>query len=346
MYYLYKDHLGSITAITNSTGAVVERRSFDAWGRLRNPDDWSYINIPAMTLLDRGYTGHEHLTEFGLINMNGRMYDPVIGRMLSPDRFVVDVTNSQDFNRYTYARNNPMCYVDPDGEIVWFIPIIIAVVVYAAIDYGIQVANNVADSKQPGVEYKTKDILWNKIDWFDVIVSGVEGGLTTAFPAAAPAIRYLSPVVKNAFNWYGDGSTELVGKEIGVGDYFVRTGLDVTTIAMTDVLKHGVAKSKSTPNKFSNKPLFDRWDDAGLKDIWKDAFGKNPLWDAGASIMGTMAKNGWRSQYNDWQEQQQQPPLYNPKSHFELSPRKKIYNNSKNNTDDFMQLSKYLQLTH
>jgi len=118
MYYLYKDHLGSITAITNATGTVVERRSFDAWGRMRNPDDWSYINIPPMTILERGYTGHEHLEAFGLINMNGRMYDPLIGRMLSPDPYVPNTTNSQDYNRYTYVRNNPLKYTDPDGEFI------------------------------------------------------------------------------------------------------------------------------------------------------------------------------------------------------------------------------------
>ena len=116
MYYLYKDHLGSITAITNASGTVLERRSFDAWGRPRHPDNWTYKDIPAWTLLDRGYTGHEHLPQFDLINMNGRMYDPIIGRFLSPDNYVADATNPQDYNRYSYARNNPLKYTDPTGE--------------------------------------------------------------------------------------------------------------------------------------------------------------------------------------------------------------------------------------
>jgi len=127
MYYLYKDHLGSITTITNATGTIVERRSFDAWGRLRNPDNWTYTNIPTMTILERGYTGHEHLFGFGLINMNGRMYDPLIGQMLSPDPYVPNASNSQDFNRYTYARNNPLLYVDPDGEFIWAVAAFIIV---------------------------------------------------------------------------------------------------------------------------------------------------------------------------------------------------------------------------
>ncbi|NCU35628.1 RHS repeat-associated core domain-containing protein, partial [Candidatus Falkowbacteria bacterium] len=64
------------------------------------------------------YTGHEHLDEFGLINMNGRMYDPLLGRMLSPDNFVQAPDNSQNFNRYSYAMNNPLVYTDPDGEAI------------------------------------------------------------------------------------------------------------------------------------------------------------------------------------------------------------------------------------
>jgi RHS repeat-associated protein len=62
------------------------------------------------------YTGHEHLDEFGLIDMNGRMYDPVLGRFLSPDPFVQMPDFSQNFNRYAYCLNNPLRYSDPSGE--------------------------------------------------------------------------------------------------------------------------------------------------------------------------------------------------------------------------------------
>lgn len=116
MFYFYTDHLGSLTIITNQSGSRTEERSYDAWGCLRNPDNWSYSNIPAMTLLDRGYTFHEHLPEFGLINMNGRMYDPLVARFLSPDPYVQDPESTQGFNRYSYCLNNPLKYTDPSGE--------------------------------------------------------------------------------------------------------------------------------------------------------------------------------------------------------------------------------------
>jgi uncharacterized protein RhaS with RHS repeats len=63
--------------------------------------------------------------------MNTRLYDPLLGRFLSPDPYVADAGYLQDFNRYTYARNNPLSYIDPSGEIVWFVPVIIGAVIGA-----------------------------------------------------------------------------------------------------------------------------------------------------------------------------------------------------------------------
>jgi len=76
LLYLHKDHLGSITTITDALGNIVQELSYDAWGNLRDPETWSgsYSGTP---MFDRGYTGHEHIPNFGLINMNGRCYDPL-----------------------------------------------------------------------------------------------------------------------------------------------------------------------------------------------------------------------------------------------------------------------------
>ncbi len=122
--YIHKDHLVSWHTITDENGNLLQELSFDAWGNLRNPATWrSFTGAPPPPLFDRGFTGHEHLYGFGLINMNGRMYDPVVSRMLSPDNFVQAPDFSQSFNRYSYAWNNPLVYTDPDGEII--VPILI-----------------------------------------------------------------------------------------------------------------------------------------------------------------------------------------------------------------------------
>ncbi len=114
IHYIHKDHLGSWTTITDSNGNVEQELSFDAWGSLRNPNIWSgaTTNRP---MFDRGFTGHEHLTAFGLINMNGRCYDPLTSNFLSVDAFVDNTTTAQGFNRYAYCGYNPLRYTDPTG---------------------------------------------------------------------------------------------------------------------------------------------------------------------------------------------------------------------------------------
>ncbi len=122
VYYILRDYLGSITHVVASDGTVVQELSYDAWGRLRNPvtqQVYQQGQEPEL-FLGRGYTGHEHLVLFGLINMNARLYDPVLGRLLSPDPYIQMPEMSQNFNRYTYAMNNPLKYNDPDGEFFLF----------------------------------------------------------------------------------------------------------------------------------------------------------------------------------------------------------------------------------
>ena len=68
-----------------------------------------------------GYTSHEMLRPFGLINMNGRVYDPLTSRFLSPDNYVQNPANPQNYNHYAYALNNPLKYTDPSGEWINFV---------------------------------------------------------------------------------------------------------------------------------------------------------------------------------------------------------------------------------
>jgi len=139
-YYPHQDHLGSIIHITDENAEMVYTQSFDAWGRARNPDDLTYEDITERpNWLWRGYTGHEHIDEFGLINMNGRLYDPVIGRMLSPDPFLHGLTNTQGYNRYSYAFNNPLKYTDPSGYIPFYVLPHVYVNSNGTVDFGVSV---------------------------------------------------------------------------------------------------------------------------------------------------------------------------------------------------------------
>lgn len=113
--YCHRDHLGSVDVITDSTGAVLERDSFDAWGFRRTTDWQAQRPIGSTSIVSRGFTDHVQLDSLGLVNMNGRIYDPGIGRFLSADPFVQAPAVTQNFNRYSYVVNNPLSFSDPTG---------------------------------------------------------------------------------------------------------------------------------------------------------------------------------------------------------------------------------------
>ena len=118
--YFTHDHLNSIDSVSNAAGVVQAYLAYDAFGARRNAATWSGAAPTAdMTVVAntsrRGFTEHEMLDNLGLIHMNGRIQDPVLGRFLSADPFIADLSASQALNRYSYVRNNPLTRVDPSG---------------------------------------------------------------------------------------------------------------------------------------------------------------------------------------------------------------------------------------
>ena len=112
--------------MTNESGDTIQTYAYDPWGKRRNPYNWQLSDNRTSWLISRGYTGHEHLDAFGIINMNGRVYDPLTAMFFSPDPFVQAPGNWLNYNRYGYCMNNPTGYIDPSGykqaekNSVWF----------------------------------------------------------------------------------------------------------------------------------------------------------------------------------------------------------------------------------
>lgn len=114
--YVHGDALQSVDLVTDNWANVVDRKSYDAWGKERR-FEWEkdQSHVEQMLMTNRGYTGHEHVDEVDMIHMGGRIYDPVLGRFLQADPYIQAVQNSQSFNRYSYVLNNPLNYTDPSG---------------------------------------------------------------------------------------------------------------------------------------------------------------------------------------------------------------------------------------
>jgi RHS repeat-associated protein len=106
--FFHKDHLGSSTVMTDASGAELEYSDYAPFGSQRAHT--------GTNTSDYKYTDQELDAENGLYNYNARLYDPFIGRFISPDTVVQAPYNPQSLNRYSYCLNNPLIYVDPSGH--------------------------------------------------------------------------------------------------------------------------------------------------------------------------------------------------------------------------------------
>jgi RHS repeat-associated protein len=128
--YLHSDPLGSTAAITKdgSIGAVMR---FDPFGqRLSGSAPPKVSGVPSSDVT-LGFIGQESDDDLGLINLNGRIYDPTTARFLTPDPVMAMMTGSQGLNRYSYTINSPLKFVDTSGYHWWsYIPLASYVVNY------------------------------------------------------------------------------------------------------------------------------------------------------------------------------------------------------------------------
>jgi len=109
LYYMLKDHLGSASVVTDSTGAVVGEQRYYPFGETRLTTGTMYT--------DKLFTGQREITGLGIYHYQSRFYSPKLGRFLSADTIVPNPANPQAFNRYAYVLNNPTRYVDPTGHV-------------------------------------------------------------------------------------------------------------------------------------------------------------------------------------------------------------------------------------
>lgn len=211
MRYYHRDHLGSIIAITNEAGSKIESLAYEAFGERRNANGDMEDKTSSILGLktDRGFTGHEHLDELNLIHMNGRIYDPVIGRFMTPDPQIQYPANLQSYNRYTYGFNNPLSGADPSGY-SWFSDIFRAVAIAVVAYYTGGAISGWAESA-----YLTSaGASWGNIaiaQTVGAVAGGAAGGFTAGFLSSG---GNFNAGVQGAF------SGALFGAASGVGSSF------------------------------------------------------------------------------------------------------------------------------
>ena len=180
LYYNYTDRLGSIVATTDASGNVLERYAYDPWGRRVKPYNWSEADTRTDLLNNRGFTGHEHIDGMSLINMNGRVYDPLIGMFLSLDPFIQAPDNWLNYNRYMYCFGNPLSYTDPSGNIGVLATIGIGAAIGAVVSAAYGLAKGVGDGLTG----------WN-LAKSTLVSAGIGAALGAVSAAASYAVSYL-----------------------------------------------------------------------------------------------------------------------------------------------------------
>jgi RHS repeat-associated protein len=233
MYYIHTDHLGSLNVITKQSGAIVSEMSFDAWGNRRDPATWQNLKkAPAGLLTSRGFTGHEHIDLFGLINMNGRVYDPVLASFLSPDNYVQAPGYSQSYNRYAYCLNNPLMYTDPSGE---FIPQLIGVGIGLFMNEFFGGSGLPADRSQQNVSSLIGTLTGAAVNTFipgaggilkGALLGGISGGLSGGL--ASGIVSSLSGGSFGSAFWSGFKSGAISGTIMGgINGYYAAREYDL-----------------------------------------------------------------------------------------------------------------------
>ncbi|MBA4232443.1 MAG: hypothetical protein C0465_17740 [Ralstonia sp.] len=162
VWYLHKDQLGSVIRITDEGRELHKRFWYDPWGHRFQRDKetaTSKLGDKLQSSWQRGFTGHEHMDRFGFIHMNGRAGNPGTGQFTSADIINQDLSDTQAINAFSYARNNPLKYVDPTGHI------------FGAIGRAFQAVGNAISDIGNGIERAFQQAgKWLEENWRTVVI--------------------------------------------------------------------------------------------------------------------------------------------------------------------------------
>ncbi|TAJ12149.1 RHS repeat-associated core domain-containing protein [Marinilabiliaceae bacterium JC017] len=261
LYFAHTDYQGSLIALSRKKDDAInieKRFAYDPWGNRRNPDDWTKRLTNAGNLLtSRGYTMHEHLDGFALINMNGRVFDPQIARFLSPDPYIQAPGNWLNYNRYAYGYNNPFMFTDPNGESA-LVALGIIVLSGMAIDYAFQVICNYTVQHASGKDINWGNVIYGNVDFFDVVMAGVFDGVTLGISK----LTKLPKLVRTGFK-----ITSVLVKNTLIANVDIRPNSGIVINDDPDKVKASIISSSFTDFTFGKSYGFGLEKIAGKKYI-------------------------------------------------------------------------------
>jgi RHS repeat-associated protein len=255
--YLFSDHLGSVSAATNASGALVGMQHYDPWGRVRTGG----IGLTART-----FTG-QRLDATGLLYYHARYYDPTLGRFISPDSIVPEPGNPQSFNRFAYVYNNPLKYTDPTGH--W---------IESAVDIAF-IAYDIWDIHQNGLTWDNGLAL--AADVGGLLLPGLTGlGMAVRGGRAAKAAVEAASLGDEAARLPGRVTTRAVGE--GAQRFVLEAAQKAEEVVAQKRLLGSVEKARGEAEegkeilsglfKYSPRPEF-RIDDYQQHHLWPIALG-------------------------------------------------------------------------
>jgi RHS repeat-associated protein len=276
---------GNTTAISNASGQIVQKYAYDDFGTVNN--QWGNIESSFKFLGRFGV-----MADGDLYHIRARFYDPDIGRFITQDPMTGNQRNPQTLNRYVYALNNPIRFIDVTG--------------YSSIQ-----ASRMLEKNRGTSDKEHKIFTENEID----LISG-----------------YLSKVVTEGAQHYAQEfakQLEASSAEYGPVQILGRWSLD--SEALGYLLKHGFdfITLASLINTAASE-LRKNWDDPGLD--WTEKWGKasmsltvhatlstvNALFPAAipvTALAGTAFDNNidglWNSLSQSWAVDQMGDLIYN-----------------------------------
>jgi len=138
--FLLGDHLGSTSLTTDANGTLASEMKYKACpqgasqGRVRYSSGTTQTNYTLRQAQGTAYTGqYSYVNDFGLRYYGARWYDSSLGRFKSADTIVP--RESQGYDRYAYANNNPVRYTDPTGHCPWCFAVGVGAIGVGALAY-------------------------------------------------------------------------------------------------------------------------------------------------------------------------------------------------------------------